>query len=140
MSVRSVGLVAGPSSPARRDLRTEDSTSCGANLRFSRGGGEGVRGDGLGVSSPAGIVLRYCSNVVSIGIGANRRRGRAGEFAILEDDVGVLARRCITQGRSRNPVDQVVGGEVPLSSNVDKGEVWRFKATRTLCPMTRDCD
>lgn len=80
--MRSVCRVAGPSSPTLRDLRTEDSTSWGANLRFSlagRGvGGDSDRGDGLGVSSGAGPVFRYCSKVVSMGTGANRRRGSVG--------------------------------------------------------------
>lgn len=83
----SVCLVAGPSSPARRARRTDDSTSWGANLRFSRRSGEGEdgdeRGDGLGVSSPGGIVFRYRSKVVSMGIGANRARGRSFTLAII---------------------------------------------------------
>jgi hypothetical protein len=82
ISVLSVGLVAGPSSPARLDLRTEDSTSCGANLLLPRRGGEGERGEGLGVSSPGGALVRYFSNVVSMGIGANRSRGRSRVLAI----------------------------------------------------------
>lgn len=98
MSVLSVGLVAGPSSPARRDLLTEDSTSCGANRRCldcSRccwycclggssctSGGDAERGEGLGVGSPAGTVFRYRSKVVSMGIGANLGRGLSLELAI----------------------------------------------------------
>ena len=82
MSVLSVGFVAGPSSPARRARRTEDSTSWGANFLFSRGGGDGERGEGLGVNSPGGAFLRYRSKVVSIGIGANRLRGGSWVVAI----------------------------------------------------------
>src|SRR6266566_1785471 len=84
MSVLSVGFVAGPTSPARRD-RLEESTSCGANRLFSlvlhRRGGDGVRGDASGVcsgvSSAPGPAFLYRSNVVSIGIGAKRLRGAA---------------------------------------------------------------
>lgn len=100
MSVLSVGRVAGPMSPVRRERR-EDSMSCGAKRRFSVGlaaragsllgssvhnvaGGVSDWGDGDGVYSAAGAVgtadaccepfLRKRSNVVSIGTGANRRR------------------------------------------------------------------
>src|SRR5204863_9710254 len=95
-----VGLVAGPSSPARLDLRTEDSTSCGAKRLLSRGGGEGDRGDGLGVSSSAGMFLRYFSKVVSIGMGANRSRGRSRVLAIVDGYglSGVSSLRGLTEG------------------------------------------
>lgn len=97
MSVLSTGLVAGPISPALRDLRL-DSRSCGAKRRFSRvavwvswwvtwtgaGGedgdaevGEGS-GEGSGVGSAAGPPLRCSLKVVSMGTGANRLRDCVG--------------------------------------------------------------
>jgi hypothetical protein len=119
MSVLSVGLVAGPSSPARLERRTEDSTSWGASFRFSRGAGDGERGErgeGLGVSSPVGNVVRYRTNVVSIGIGANRARGRSFALAIPVCDS--TARRCYT-----------IGGVWSVGGGIGRGNgksVWSF--------------
>lgn len=88
ISVLSVGLVAGPASPTLR-VRLDVSISCGAKRRVGRlsnwrGTGEGDRGEASGVSSAVGpmrgrldgpVFFRTDWNVVSIGTGANRRRG-----------------------------------------------------------------
>lgn len=118
MSVLSLGFVAGPSSPALRERLTEDSTNCGAKRPLSffnpltcggvancavradcSGGGESDRGDGLGVGSATGPPgppppsLRNCTNVVSIGTGANRRRGCSAFVGVAIDLIaGVLYR------------------------------------------------
>lgn len=99
MSVLSAGLVAGPLSPTLRDRR-DVSINWGANLRLGLAGGgggggegssigfgEGDRGEGSGVSSGSGPIRFFdsCSltfllflKLVSIGTGANRRRGCSG--------------------------------------------------------------
>lgn len=95
MSVLSPGRVAGPTSPFRRDLRV-DSSSCGANLRFSRPagfvswwagwgeaeGGDSEVGEGSGVGSAAGPALRCSLKVVSMGTGAKRLRAGAGSVMV----------------------------------------------------------
>lgn len=107
ISVLSVGLVAGPTSPIRRERR-DDSISCGAKWRFSFFGcvtgtcktgfvhswgvGDGVRGDGEGVGSKVGPVVfavllgrRNCSKVVSMGTGTKRRRAGCVGVVIVKE-------------------------------------------------------
>lgn len=97
MSVLSAGLVAGPLSPTLRE-RLDVSINWGANLRLGLAGGgggdgssigfgSGDRGEGSGVSSGSGPIRFFDSGsltfllflkLVSMGTGANRRRGCSG--------------------------------------------------------------